>query len=146
MFLIVGMIQERTGTTELDRLGGMAKTLPFISGVFLIAGMASLGLPATSGFVAEFLAFLGLFDKYPVIAIVGTLGIVLTAVYVLRAVLKITFGPTEPAVEGLRDARYIESAPMVALVALILLLGIYPAVLTDMLNNALHLIMRGIGG
>lgn len=84
MFLLVGSIYERTNTTDLDRLGGLASSVPFISGILLIAGMASLGLPGLSGFISEFLAFLGLFETHRVYAIVGTLGIILAAVYVLR--------------------------------------------------------------
>jgi NADH-quinone oxidoreductase subunit M len=146
MFLLVGILYERTGTTELNRLGGLAKTMPFASAVLLISGMASLGLPSTSGFVAEFLAFLGVFSKYPAIAIVGTLGIVLTAVYVLRAVLKITYGPLEASTSGLSDVKAIEIVPMITLVAVIVLLGVYPAYLTNLLGPTLDSIMSWIGG
>ncbi|UUZ82593.1 NADH-quinone oxidoreductase subunit M [Paenibacillus sp. P26] len=93
MFLLVGSIYERTQTTELDHLGGLAKSIPFISGILLVSGMASLGPPGLSGFISEFLAFLGLFQTHPVITAVGTLGIILTAVYVLRGILGITYGP-----------------------------------------------------
>ncbi|UUZ91253.1 NADH-quinone oxidoreductase subunit M [Paenibacillus sp. P25] len=93
MFLLVGSIYERTQTTELDHLGGLAKSIPFISGILLVSGMASLGTPGLSGFISEFLAFLGLFQTHPVITAVGTLGIILTAVYVLRGILGITYGP-----------------------------------------------------
>lgn len=139
MFLLVGSIYERTGTTELDRLGGLASTVPFISGILLIAGMASLGLPGLSGFISEFLAFLGLFETHRVYAIVGTLGIILAAVYVLRGVLNITFGPKQPnlVLQGIRDARLIEAIPMITLVAFILLLGVYPSVLSQPLQQTI---------
>ncbi|MDB5053332.1 MAG: proton-translocating NADH-quinone oxidoreductase subunit [Bacilli bacterium] len=130
MFLIVGSIYERTETTQLDKLGGLAKSMPFISGILLIAGMASLGLPGLSGFISEFLAFLGLFDSMRVITIISTVGIILTAVYVLRGVLKITFGPMSDLYSGIRDARLIEAIPMIILVAFILLLGVFPSVLS----------------
>ncbi|UKS26097.1 NADH-quinone oxidoreductase subunit M [Paenibacillus sp. HWE-109] len=139
MFLLVGSIYERTETTELDRLGGLASNLPFISGILLIAGMASLGLPGLSGFISEFLAFLGLFETHRVYAIIGTLGIIFTAVYVLRGVLNITFGPKQPnlQLQGMRDARLIEAVPMIALVAFILLLGVYPSVLSQPLQQTI---------
>ncbi len=107
MFLLVGSIYERTQTTQLDQLGGLASSIPFISGILLVAGMASLGLPGLSGFISEFLAFLGLFETHRVYAIVGTLGIIFTAVYVLRGVLNITFGPKQPSLQlqGMRDAQ-----------------------------------------
>ncbi|MEW9702329.1 NuoM family protein [Paenibacillus sp. SI8] len=139
MFLLVGSIYERTESTQLDRLGGLAAAVPFISGILLIAGMASLGLPGLSGFISEFLAFLGLFETHKVYAAVGTLGIILAAVYVLRGVLNITYGPIERRLQtqGMRDARLIEAIPMIALVAFILLLGIFPSVLSQPLQQTI---------
>jgi NADH-quinone oxidoreductase subunit M len=135
MFLLVGAIYERTQTTMLDELGGLAKSVPFISGILLISGMASLGLPGLSGFVSEFLAFVGLFDTAKVITIVGTLGVILTAVYVLRGVLSITYGPLKAPAGAIKDARLIEAIPMITLVAFIVVLGIYPAIVTDPLHQ-----------
>lgn len=155
MFLLVGSIYERTQTTQLDQLGGLASSIPFISGILLVAGMASLGLPGLSGFISEFLAFLGLFETHRVYAIVGTLGIILTAVYVLRGVLNITFGPKQPnlQLQGMRDARLIEAVPMITLVAFILLLGVYPSVLSQplqqtigSLDQLIHSVAGKIGG
>ncbi|MCY9695402.1 complex I subunit 4 family protein [Paenibacillus alginolyticus] len=155
MFLLVGSIYERTQTTQLDQLGGLASSVPFISGILLVAGMASLGLPGLSGFISEFLAFLGLFETHRVYAIVGTLGIIFTAVYVLRGVLNITFGPKQPnlQLQGMRDARLIEAVPMITLVAFILLLGVYPDVLSQplqqtigSLDQLIHSVAGKIGG
>ncbi|NOU71446.1 NADH-quinone oxidoreductase subunit M [Paenibacillus sp. LMG 31458] len=155
MFLLVGSIYERTQTTQLDQLGGLASSIPFISGILLVAGMASLGLPGLSGFISEFLAFLGLFETHRVYAIVGTLGIIFTAVYVLRGVLNITFGPKQPnlQLQGMRDARLIEAVPMITLVAFILLLGVYPSVLSQplqqtigSLDQLIHSVAGKIGG
>ncbi len=155
MFLLVGSIYERTQTTQLDQLGGLASSVPFISGILLVAGMASLGLPGLSGFISEFLAFLGIFETHRVYAIVGTLGIIFTAVYVLRGVLNITFGPKQPnlQLQGMRDARLIEAVPMITLVAFILLLGVYPSVLSQplqqtigSLDQLIHSVAGKIGG
>lgn len=155
MFLLVGSIYERTQTTQLDQLGGLASSIPFISGILLVAGMASLGLPGLSGFISEFLAFLGIFETHRVYAIVGTLGIIFTAVYVLRGVLNITFGPKQPnlQLQGMRDARLIEAVPMITLVAFILLLGVYPSVLSQplqqtigSLDQLIHSVAGKIGG
>ncbi|CAM4475444.1 NADH-quinone oxidoreductase subunit M [Paenibacillus endophyticus] len=131
LFLIVGSIYERTGTTELGELGGLARSMPFISGVLLTAGLASLGLPGLSGFVGEFLSLLGLFETQRWLTAAAVLGIILTAVYMLRAVLKITFGPQRDDYAALKDARLIEAVPMIVLLAFILLLGCFPSVLTD---------------
>lgn len=135
LFLLVGAIYERTQTTMLDQLGGLAKNVPFISGILLVAGMASLGLPGLSGFISEFLAFAGLFQNAKIITVIGTIGVILTAVYVLRGVLSITYGPPKVQPDGMRDARLMEAIPMVALVAFVVVLGIYPAVLSDPLHQ-----------
>ncbi|XID91136.1 NuoM family protein [Paenibacillaceae bacterium WGS1546] len=135
LFLIVGSLYERTNTTQLDELGGLAKAIPFTSGILLLAGLASLGLPGLSGFVGEFLAFLGLFGSMKVLTAVGVLGILLAAVYVLRSVLKITYGPMPERFAGMKDARFVEALPMVALAALIVLLGVYPSILTDLMQH-----------
>ncbi|CAM4277119.1 complex I subunit 4 family protein [Paenibacillus tarimensis] len=129
LFLIAGSIQERTGTTELARLGGLSRSMPFISGVLLAAGLASLGMPGLSGFVGELLSFLGLFESMKAVTVLAAAGMVITAAYVLRSVLGITFGPLRENGEELKDARLIEAVPMIALLAFIILLGLYPSVL-----------------
>jgi NADH-quinone oxidoreductase subunit M len=137
MFLLVGSYYERTQTTHIDKLGGLAKSLPFMSGVLLFAGMALLGLPALSGFVGELLAFMALFGKYPVVTIIGALGIILAAAYVLRGILRITFGPLAEGLENKQDARLIEAIPMVVLMAFIVLLGVYPTVVTELTQSTI---------
>jgi NADH-quinone oxidoreductase subunit M len=136
LFLIVGSIYERTGTTELAELGGLARSMPFISGVLLTAGLASLGLPGLSGFIGEFLSLLGLFESLRWLTAAAVLGVILTAVYVLRAVLKITFGPQPEKFGALKDARLIEAVPMIVLLAFIVLLGCYPSILTDTVQHS----------
>jgi len=131
LFLILGSIYERTGTTELAELGGLARSMPFMSGMLLTAGLASLGLPGLSGFVGELLSLLGLFESMKWLTAIAVIGIILTAAYMLRAVLKITFGPQSDNYTALKDARLIEALPMIVLLAFIVLIGCYPSVLTD---------------
>lgn len=149
LFFLIGMIWERTKTSMIDELGGLAKSMPFASGIMLAGAMASLGLPGMSGFISEFFAFLGLFGQMPILAAIGTLGIVLTAVYLLRAVLKTTFGPTPGRFAGVADAQPMEVVPLVVLLGFIILIGVYPAVLANPLQQTLKTIVpivTGIGG
>lgn len=146
MFFFIGALYERTGTTQIDELGGLAKKAPVLCGIFLTGGMALLGLPGMSGFVSEFMAFLGLFQREPVITILGVIGLILTAVYTLRAIMKTSFGPMEERWSRLSDIRWTESVPMLALLAMILLIGIYPAVLGEALGTTLNMIASRIGG
>lgn len=150
LFLIVGSLYERTNTTQLDELGGLAKSVPFMSGILLLAGLASLGLPGLSGFVGEFLAFLGLFGSMKVLTAIGALGILLAAVYVLRSILGITYGPMSEKFANMKDARFVEALPMISLAALIVLLGVYPSILTDVMqygfNDLLEQLQTRMGG
>jgi len=135
LFLILGSLHERTGTTELEELGGLARSMPFMSGMLLAAGLASLGLPGLSGFVGELLTLLGLFESMKWIAAAALLGVILAAAYMLRAVLKITFGPMNERFAALRDARLIEAIPIIILFAFIVLIGCFPSVLTDTIGR-----------
>ncbi|WP_219834434.1 NuoM family protein [Paenibacillus sp. R14(2021)] len=142
LFLLVGSIYERTGSTELKDLGGLARSMPFLSGILLTAGMASLGLPGLSGFVGEFLSLLGLFDSMRVLTGIAVLGVILTAVYVLRSVLGITFGALPERLAAVRDVRLVEAIPMIALLAFIVLIGVYPAVLTEPMKHGFDTLLQ----
>jgi len=142
LFLVVGSLQERTGTTRLTELGGLARSLPFTSGILLTAGLAALGLPGLSGFVGELLAFLGLFATMRWPTVLGVLGVLLAAVYVLRSVLAIAYGPLPARFAGLKEARFTEALPMVALTGLIVLLGVYPSLLTDLMEHGFAGLLR----
>ncbi len=146
LIYMIAVIYERTQTTTLRELGGLAGQMPFISGIFLAASLASLGLPGMSGFISEFQSFLGLFNSLPVYAAIGTLGIILTAVYMLRATLQTTFGPKQERFHDVVDARPIEVVPMAVLLALVILIGIHPAVLSDVVRATLQNLVPGIGG
>ena len=146
LFFIVGILYERTDTSLLENLGGMAKGMPLAAGFLLAGGMASLGLPGMSGFVSEFMAFLGLFKEIPWLAAVGTIGIIMTAAYVLRAVLGITYGKAHREFTGVIDLKGVEFVPVVVLMALIVLIGVYPSVLSSPLQTTLETIMLGLGG
>lgn len=146
LFFLVGVMYERVGTTTLANLGGLAKAMPVAAGFLLTGAMASLGLPGMSGFISEFMAFLGLFNEMPVIAAIGTLGIILTAVYLLRAVLAITFGQVTRSYDHAVDIRPLELVPVFVLLGFIVLIGVYPTVLTQSLQLTLETIILGIGG
>ncbi len=146
LFFIIGVIYERTETSMISDLGGLAKNMPFVCGVFLAGAMANLGLPGMSGFISEFLSFLGLFNTYPVVAAIGVLGIILTAVYLLRAVLNTTFGPAKEEWAHLSDARGFEVVPMAILLGFIVLIGVYPSVLSETLDLSIQIFLARIGG
>lgn len=146
LFLMVSVFYERYRTTDLTRLGGTASQMPIASGILLAGGMASLGLPGTSGFISEFTAFLGIFENEPVIGAIGALGIILTACYVLRAVLKITFSKQQGELKADGKLQTYEYVPAFLLIACIIVIGVYPAILGDVLNESISKLMMGLGG
>lgn len=147
MFFIIAVIYERTKTSFIDELGGLAKSMPFASGIFLAAAMASLGLPLMSGFISEIQVFLGIFlTDMKIIAALGALGLIFTAVYLLRAILRTTFGPTPEKWVGLGDAKPLEVLPMAILLGCIVLIGIYPAILGDPLQATITDLLSRMGG
>ncbi|WP_066309961.1 NuoM family protein [Bacillus sp. FJAT-29814] len=146
LFFLVGVLYERTDTSLIDNLGGLAKGMPIAAGFLLAAAMASLGLPGMSGFVSEFMAFLGLFRELPWIAAVGCIGIIMTAAYLLRAVLGMTYGKAHREFVGVADLKGVEFVPVIVLMLLIVLIGVYPSVLSSPLQATLETLMLGLGG
>lgn len=147
LFYLLLLISQRTGTTSLEELGGMARKAPVLSGLFMVAAMGTLGLPFLSGFVSEFFVFTGLFDSMPAAAAIGVPGMILTAAYMLRALLGVTYGPVREAVDKpYGDVGLVEGIPLVVLLALVLLVGTWPSVLAGPLQGTIQSIIAGIGG
>jgi NADH-quinone oxidoreductase subunit M len=150
-FACIGMIYDRTHTRQLAQLGGLMKMMPFISTVFVIAGLCSLGLPGFSGFVAEVTVFMGSWQHadsfYRIATIVACASIVVTAVYILRAVGKAIMGPLQVAGNNplLTDARWNEKWAASLLIIGIVAIGIAPFWLNDLIIPGTETLMKNIG-
>jgi len=139
LFVLVGMVYDRAHTRQIGELSGLAHQMPMIAVVMVIAGLASLGLPSTAGFVSEVMVFLGTFDKHGALTIMGVIGILLTAGYILWMIQRVFLGDRLPRWEGLGDATaWWERTALVAMVAVIFLIGIYPAVLADVIETGVQ--------
>ncbi len=142
------MLYTRTHTREVARLGGLLKVTPFISTVFVIAGLCSLGLPGLSGFVAEMTVFMGSWqnpDKwYRLATILACASIVVTAVYILRAAGKTIMGPLSSTYDHLTDATWNEKLAAGVLIVAILVIGIAPFWLTDLIKPGTAIIMQKV--
>ncbi len=150
LFAMVGLVYDKTHERNLDSLGGLARQMPVIVVVFSIAGLASLGLPGTSGFAAEFITFVGSFTSVAVEGIqlytlLGVLGIVLTAGYILWMLQKVFYGPPLEKYDGVPDADNIERVCIFSFVGAIMLVGLYPAILTDVIKLGITPIMKLVG-
>lgn len=121
------MIYERRHTRLISEYGGLWKQLPLFASVFLITMLSSIGLPGLNGFVGEFLILLGTFQANTLVGAIAVSGVVLGAVYMLRLYQRVVFGPlTQPENAKLTDLSRRELAIFVPLIALMLLMGLYP--------------------
>src|SRR4030042_1569540 len=150
LFAMVGLVYDKTHERNLDNLGGLARQLPGIVVVVSIAGLASLGLPGTSGFAAEFITFVGsyssaAFEGIRLCTILGVFGIVLTAGYILWSLQRVFYGPPLDKFKGVLDANNIEKVCIFSFIAAIMLVGIYPAILTNVIKLGVEPIARLIG-
>ncbi len=157
-FAVIGMIYDRTHTRMVNEMGGLMKVMPFITTVFFIVGLCSLGLPGLSGFVAEMTVFMGSWQQddafHRIATIAAAMSIVVTAVYILRAIGNTAMGPPHPQPlspggEGgniLTDAAWNEKLAAILLVGGILAIGIAPGCLNDLLRPAAEEIMNKIAG
>ncbi|RYF91778.1 MAG: NADH-quinone oxidoreductase subunit M [Chitinophagaceae bacterium] len=147
-FAVIGMIYERTHTRLVNEMGGLLKVMPFISTILFVVGFCSLGLPGLSGFVAEMTIFMGSWQKtgifYRLATILAAMSIVVTAVYILRAIGQTAMGTVKQGFENLPDATWNEKLCAVLLLAGILLMGLAPFWLNDLVTPASNIIMQKI--
>ena len=133
-FAVAGVIYDRTHLRDIGVLGGLSKRMGVTASLFAVAGLASLGLPGLSGFVAEFLVFVGAFKTYLPLAVLAVIGAALTAVYILRLLAKAFFGPLDPRWEHLSDATRPEMGAAGMLAFVLLFVGVWPAPLMNVIN------------
>ena len=151
LFAMAGLVMHNVKERDLRKLGGLVRQIPIIAVIFSVAGLAALGLPTTSGFAAEFLVFVGSFTStavsgIQVYTILGVLGIVITAGYILWMLQRVFYGPVLEQYNGVKDADILERVYMFAFIAVIMLVGIYPAILTDIIKLGISPIVGLLGG
>lgn len=153
-FALVGLVYEKTHTRNILAMGGLARRMPGIALCFTIGGLASFGLPGTSGFVAELMVFLGTFRAHPekllgqvplfmILAVGAAIAIVITATYVLRLLQMVFHGPLDESHFGeLKDARTTEWVAITVNSALLIVLGMMPRLLTDLIEVSVKQFIR----
>lgn len=134
-FAMIGQVYEKTHIRNIPELGGLANQMPRVATGFMIAGMASLGLPGLASFVPEFTVFVGAFTRFPVLAVVAISGIIFTALYVLRALANVLFGPRRAEFDRYADASGMALVPLAVLGSAVVLFGIFPNLLMRMTNS-----------
>ena len=136
LFLIAGWMISRRKSEQISDFGGLQRVTPIMAWSFFIAGMSSLALPGLSSFVSEFLVLVGTFARYPIPAIIGTIGIIFAALYILIPVQRALHGPTTPGNENLTDLTLREKVSITPVIAVIIFFGFYPQPLLDVINPA----------
>ncbi len=143
LFLIAGWMIMRRKSSTISDFGGLQRVTPVMAWTFFIAGMSSLALPGLSSFVSEFLVLVGTYTRYPVAAIIGTLGIVLAALYILIPIQKALHGPTTAGNESLTDLSLKEKIAIAPVIAIIVVMGFYPKPVLDLINpTAEHVVTK----
>jgi NADH-quinone oxidoreductase subunit M len=148
-FALIGMIYGRTHTRYINEMGGLMKVMPFLGVAYVIGGLASLGLPGFSGFVAEMTIFVGSFQHndvfHRVCTIIAASSIVVTAVYILRVIGILLMGKIKnPEFNHIIDAKWFDRISVVTLILGITAIGLAPLWLSDMINNGLVPVMQRI--
>jgi NADH-quinone oxidoreductase subunit M len=139
LFAMVGLVYDKTHQRQIPLLGGLARQMPVITVVFSIAGLAALGLPTTVGFIAEFTVFVGSFSSTTIAGaqtyvVLAVLGIVLGAGYILWMLERVFYREPKEKYDGVGDADNMEKAYIFAFVAMIMLFGVYPRLLFDVIG------------
>jgi len=139
LFAVAGLVMHNTEERNLGKLGGLVRQMPVVAVIFTVGGLGALGLPSTSGFAAEFLVFVGSFTStmvagIQVLTILAVLGVVLTAGYILWLLQRVFYGPVLEEYNWVSDADTLEKVYAACFIAIIMLVGIYPAVLTDVIK------------
>ena len=147
LFILVGVIAARTGTRRIEDLGGLAARMPWAGGLLALGALAAMGLPGLAVFVSEFMSIMGVYATFPVQGVLAALGIILSAMYLLYMLARVIFGPIErPAYEEVGDAGPAEMASVVPLAVLLVVLGIFPALLINVQRPAVDAVLSVIGG
>src|SRR3712207_5585720 len=147
LFILVGIIAARTGTRRIEDLGGLVARMPWAGGLLALGALAAMGLPGLAVFISEFMSIMGVYATFPVQGVLAALGIILSAMYLLYMLGRVIFGPIErPAYEEIGDAGPAEMVSIVPLAVLLVVLGIFPALLISLQRPAVDVVLSVIGG
>jgi NADH-quinone oxidoreductase subunit M len=146
-FAVVGMVYDRAHTREINELGGFSKKMPWVAVAFIIGGLVSMGMPGFSGFTAEFPIFMGVWQVKPLVAILASISIVITASYIIRIIGKVFFGQMPEKFEHhVGDVTALDKVALVVLCAIMVTIGVYPAIMSNLVASGAESILRLFGG
>jgi NADH-quinone oxidoreductase subunit M len=144
LFFLIGVLYDRAHLRDIDAFGGLARVMPIYAAVMITASLASLGLPGLSGFVGEFMVFLGSFPLYKLIVALSVVGVVITAAFFLWMIQRVFLGPTNPTWQALEDMDRGEVFATAPLVVVMLAVGIYPMPILKLINAAMAPLVQAL--
>jgi NADH-quinone oxidoreductase subunit M len=145
LFLVTGFLISRRQSKFISDYGGVEKVAPILAGLFLVAGLSSLGLPGMSPFVSEFLVLVGTYTYSTWFAVAAVLGIILAAIYILLMYQRTMTGPPRPEVATMKDLNVREITALAPLVLLIVVLGFFPQPILSVINPAVADTLEQVG-
>ena len=144
LFLCVGVVYDRMHTREISAYGGLVNRMPAYATIFLFFTMANVGLPGTSGFIGEFLTIVGVFQVNTWVATLAATGVILSACYALWLYRRVVLGDlVKESLKSITDMTRREKAIFAPLVAMTLLLGVYPSLVTDIIGPSVANLVQG---
>ncbi|MCX6650497.1 MAG: NADH-quinone oxidoreductase subunit M [Methanomassiliicoccales archaeon] len=148
LFMMCGVVQHKTGTRNIPRLGGLAAKMPYAATFMMIGFLASLGLPGMVGFVAEFSIFTSTYDAFGWLLLIPVMSVAITAAYYIWAMQRTLFGPLTKEVdtEHMHDLYWYEALPLAVLSGFIVLFGMFPALVMDYIRPAVGAVVGLLGG
>ena len=145
LFAMAGWVYDQTHSRDIPSLGGLVSKMPFVAGCFIVACMASIGMPGTVNFVAEVMIVLGSWGRYPVQTIIAVLGIVLTMAYLFRMMRGLFYGQLSEIGSHAHDARgWVDRLPLLILIACSVVAGIFPGRLLNVIRSGVDPILARI--
>lgn len=146
-FAVVGMVYDRAHTREINALGGFSKKMPWVAVAFIVGGLVSMGMPGLSGFIAEFPIFLGVWSVRPVVAIIASISIVITASYIMSIIGKVFFGKMPEEFDlHVGDVTSLDKLALVVLSGILIVVGVYPSIMVPLVTSGVDHVLRLLGG
>ncbi len=136
LFSSVGYIYDRTHTKSIPELGGLSRIMPVASGYFIVAALASIGVPGLASFWGELMVFIAAFRVYPLLGVLAVLALAVTALFMLRVVQKTFYGPQNERFAELADVSLFLGVPRMILVFVLVIFGLFPSIMFDMIESA----------
>jgi NADH-quinone oxidoreductase subunit M len=141
------MVYDRAHTREIGELGGFSKKMPWVAVAFIVGGLVSMGMPGLSGFIAEFPIFMGVWQVQPIVAIVASISIVITASYIIRIIGRVFFGPmSEEFNHHIGDVTKLDKLALVVLCVIMITIGVFPSVMSGLVSSGVDRILSLFGG